>query len=279
VLENKQAGSSPAESHDRSARRFRVLLAARILVFASLTALFLWYGETRLRQMELRLRTAEEKAGSVNRQVLQFSRELELLRQHTVTAQREASQAKQQASESIAARRQLELEAERARNEALEARGELDRFRQAREQELDRMQEALNRVAPTRRTPSGMVIQLSDESFRFDFDSAALRPENRELLSRIAGILLASNGYSLFVYGHTDDVGTDEYNQNLSEKRAQSVQDYLVQAGIPAELVRTKGFGKSSPLVKETTRAAREKNRRVEIGIVDTIIEYERETR
>ena len=136
------------------------------------------------------------------------------------------------------------------------------------------MQQAMNRVAPTQRTPSGMVMQLGNDAFRFDFDSAALKPENRETLSRIAGILLASEGYSLFIDGHTDDIGTEEYNQGLSERRAESVRDYLVKAGIPADIISIKGFGKSNPLIKAKTQEAREKNRRVEIGIVDTIIQY-----
>jgi hypothetical integral membrane protein (TIGR02206 family) len=89
------------------------------------------------------------------------------------------------------------------------------------------MHEALARIAATRRTSSGLVIDLTNDSFRFDFDKAALRPENREILSRIAGVLLASSGYRLFVHGHTDDVGSDEYNQQLSERRAASVASYL----------------------------------------------------
>jgi outer membrane protein OmpA-like peptidoglycan-associated protein len=148
-------------------------------------------------------------------------------------------------------------------------------MRQRRTTELDRMQQALSRIVPTVRTSTGMVMQLANKSFRFDFDSAALRPENRETLSRIAGVLLASEGYRLFIDGHTDDIGTEEYNQGLSERRASSVRDYLVKAGVPAVIITVKGFGKSNPLVQAKTEDAREKNRRVEIGIVDTIISYQ----
>jgi outer membrane protein OmpA-like peptidoglycan-associated protein len=139
---------------------------------------------------------------------------------------------------------------------------------------LDRMQEALSRIAPTRRTPLGMVVEIANDSFRFDFDKSTLRAENRELLSRVAGVLLASSGYRLYVYGHTDDIGTDEHNQALSERRAQAVADYLVEAGVPGDIVSTRGYGKSSPRVKAATGDARQQNRRVEIGIVDTIIKY-----
>jgi len=136
------------------------------------------------------------------------------------------------------------------------------------------MQEALAKVAATRRTADGMIIDLGSDSFKFDFDKATLRPENRELLSRLAGILLASHGYRLHVYGYTDDVGTEEYNQGLSERRAEAVREYLAKSGIPSEIMSSKGFGKSSPRVKATTQQAREKNRRVEIGIVDTVVKY-----
>jgi OOP family OmpA-OmpF porin len=119
-----------------------------------------------------------------------------------------------------------------------------------------------------------MVIELASDSFYFDFDRSTLRPENREILSRIAGVLLASDGYRLFVYGHTDDIGPYEYNQQLSLRRANSVADYLKQAGVPDEVINVQGFGKSSPRMDNDTAGARQKNRRVEIGIVDSVIEY-----
>jgi outer membrane protein OmpA-like peptidoglycan-associated protein len=180
--------------------------------------------------------------------------------QETQTAQQEAEraeQARQSASE-----------------QARKSQSELAELQARRQQELDRMYEGLGRIAPTRRTASGMVIELTGDSFYFDFDKAALRPENREVLSRIAGVLLVSNGYRLSVHGHTDDIGTAEYNRQLSERRAAAVADYLKAAGIGPDVIETKGFGKSSPRVQGTSREAREKNRRVEIAIVDSIIQY-----
>jgi len=120
-------------------------------------------------------------------------------------------------------------------------------------------------------------MTLGSESVKFDFDKATLRPENRELLSRIAGVLLTAYGFRIQVFGHTDDVGSDEYNQGLSERRAQAVRDYLVEAGVATELITTRGFGKSSPRVRGTDSNARAKNRRVEIGIIDSIIGYQGE--
>ena len=111
--------------------------------------------------------------------------------------------------------------------------------------------------------------------FRVDFDKAELRPENRELLSRIAGILLTSQGYRVQVFGHTDDVGSEQYNVELSRRRAAAVHHYLIHAGIDPEIISSEGFGKSSPLVPDTSPQARQKNRRVEVGIIDSVIDYQ----
>jgi len=164
--------------------------------------------------------------------------------------------------------------AESAASKAAKAQEELERLRKEREAETNRLQAALNRVAETRRTSQGLVMNLGSDTINFEFDKADLRPSERELLSRIAGILLTSKGYRIQVYGHTDDVGTEEYNQRLSERRAQAVRDYLVQAGIDPSIITSQGFGKSNPLVNGSTPDARAKNRRVEIGIIDTLVTY-----
>jgi outer membrane protein OmpA-like peptidoglycan-associated protein len=187
---------------------------------------------------------------------------------------------------------QLKAEAERQKQQAVEGRDDavmaaahasaqvrdaeqkITDMRQERQEELNRMQEALSHVVETRRTPTGMLIVLPESTFRFDFDKADLTAKNRELLARIAGILLVSKGYSLSVFGYTDDVGSDEYNQQLSLRRAKAVQDYLVQSGIASSIIGVKGYGKSSPFEKGATAAARARNRRVEIAVTDSSIRY-----
>jgi outer membrane protein OmpA-like peptidoglycan-associated protein len=183
----------------------------------------------------------------------------------------QAEELKQQAD---AGRAQAVTAAQQAAEQAKQAQGEVAQMRQEREKELNRMQEALNSVIETRRTPEGMVMILPDSVFRFAFDTAELTPKNRELLSRIAGILLVSKGYGLSVYGYTDDIGTAEYNQLLSVRRAKAVEEYLVQSGIPTSIINVKGYGKTSPIVPSTTAAARAKNRRVEIALTDSEIKY-----
>jgi outer membrane protein OmpA-like peptidoglycan-associated protein len=184
---------------------------------------------------------------------------------------REAAVGRQQA-DSRAAR--AEVTASMANAEALEARRELDRIASERQAEIDRLERALGGVADIRRTPAGLVMSLGSDAIGFDFDDAGLRPTERELLSRIAGVLLTAQGFSVFVYGHTDDVGTDAYNLTLSQRRAEAVRAYLVEAGIDPAIIEAQGFGKSSPRVQGTSAEVRARNRRVEIGIVDVVLAY-----
>ena len=184
-------------------------------------------------------------------------------------AEAQTSEARQQADTA-------RLEATTARETAERAEAEADRIRKKAEAEVNRLEEALGQIAETRRTALGLMMNLGSDHLKFQFDKAELRPEDRELLSRIAGILMTSHDYTISVNGHTDDVGTDEYNQKLSERRAQAVRDYLVAAGLPAEILEVHGHGKTLPLVRGSSDAARAKNRRVELGIANTQIRYGR---
>lgn len=168
-----------------------------------------------------------------------------------------------------------------AREEARLAREEAARIRLQREVELQRMQESLEKIVETRRTAIGMVLNLGSDRIEFEYDQADLRPEERELLARIAGVLIATadQGYAIQVFGHTDDVGSEDYNQALSERRAEAVMNYLVEAGVDPDILTMQGMGKAMPLVAETTDAARARNRRVEIAIIDTLIDFKGEGR
>jgi outer membrane protein OmpA-like peptidoglycan-associated protein len=228
----------------------------------------------------LRIISLEKDVARLSRQVEDSTKRVEEVGERSEEAMIRASQAEENALRAARGREQAEQAraeyeriAESAKQEAQQAREEADRVRQEREAELDRMQKALSEIAETRRTALGLVMNLGEDTLKFDFDKATLRPENRELLSRIAGVLLTSKGYRIDVFGHTDDIGTEEYNLKLSQRRAQSVRNYLVEAGVDAEIIATKGIGKSSPRVPGTTPAARAANRRVEIAIVDSVIE------
>ena len=106
----------------------------------------------------------------------------------------------------------------------------------------------------------------------FDTAKFSLRPVAREKLARVAGILAGHPGLRLQVEGYTDSVGSDSYNQHLSENRAGSVRDYLTQSGIPTASVTAKGFGKTLPVASNNTSAGRQQNRRVELVVSGEII-------
>lgn len=211
---------------------------------------------------------AEAAQAAAEKTAVLAREETERAQQDTQLAQEEMSLAQEQAQLAQEERSLAQEEAQRAREEQ-------ERIRRERDEDLDRLHTAFNQIVETRRTALGLVMSLGSDSMQFNFDKATLRPENRELLSKIVGILLTSKNYGIYVYGHTDDIGSEEYNLDLSERRAQRVREYLTENGIAPEIITSKGFGKSRPIVPGASAEARAENRRVEIGIVDTVISYE----
>jgi outer membrane protein OmpA-like peptidoglycan-associated protein len=112
----------------------------------------------------------------------------------------------------------------------------------------------------------GVAINLGD--ILFDFNSYKLKPESIAKLDKIAKILLKYDNFSMIIEGHTDSIGTDDSNQILSENRAKSVEDYLIQKGIEPESLISMGYGESEPIASNETEEGRQLNRRVEITII-----------
>lgn len=228
---------------------------------------------------------------SLGRQSEEMRRDVAQARTQAATAMAQASDAKessaraaQQRDDAVQARAQSEQVAAEAQHQASVATQQAGQaWQQAqalladRQAQLDRLQTVLSQFASTRRTASGLVVTLDSNAIRFDFDRSTLRPGNRELLSRMSGVLMTLKGYGVYVYGYTDDIGTKQYNQELSERRASAVRDYLVKAGVDPGIIFTKGYGKSDPLESGDSAEARAKNRRVEIGIVDSVLRLEGE--
>ncbi len=126
-----------------------------------------------------------------------------------------------------------------------------------------RLSEQLNSILQTRDSARGLIVSMSD--VLFDTGQYSLKPGAREKLAKVAGILLAYPGLNIEVGGYTDNVGGDEMNQKLSENRATSVRDYLVQEGVTTNSVSAKGFGNSLPVATNDNAAGRQQNRRVEL--------------
>jgi len=127
-----------------------------------------------------------------------------------------------------------------------------------------------NAILQTRDTVRGLVVNMSD--VLFDTGKYTLRPLAREKLAKVAGIVSGHPGLRLDVEGHTDSVGGDDYNQQLSEQRGAAVRDYLMQQGMAVSAVTTKGFGKTQPVASNDTAQGRQENRRVEIVISGEVI-------
>jgi len=180
---------------------------------------------------------------------------------------RDAARAEAEQSARMAA----QAEADRT----LLATQEADRLRLKAEAEKTELRAQLlrqfNLILETRDTARGLIVNMSD--VLFDTAKYTLRPGARERLAKVAGILLGHPGLKLEVEGHTDSVGGEAYNQQLSEQRAESVRGYLIQQGI-SEMNSSpaKGFGKSQPVASNDTAAGRQLNRRVELIVSGELI-------
>lgn len=188
------------------------------------------------------------------------------------SAREQAADADQRAATAIERATDAEATSLEAQAEARRAQEAAEATRQAAEAEMNRLNEALGRIAETRRTALGLVMNLDEGSLKFDFDRAELRPESRETLALIAGILFTSEDFAITITGHTDARGSDEYNQRLSERRARAVADYLIEAGLSSQRFTVDGLGKAYPLDTGDNDEAHARNRRVELGIVNARI-------
>jgi outer membrane protein OmpA-like peptidoglycan-associated protein len=204
---------------------------------------------------------ADAEAAEIKRKADEEAR-----RQAELAAAKEA-QMKAEAN-AAAVKAQAEADALKAKEEA--AKADAERSRKAAEDLRNQLLEQFNRVLPTTDTPRGLVVNMGDVLFAFGkYD---LSPDAREKLAKLSGIVLGHPGLNLSVEGYTDNVGTDEVNQKLSEKRAETVRTYLMGQGLADADITSQGFGKASPVADNSTAAGRQKNRRVEIVISGEVI-------
>jgi len=185
-------------------------------------------------------------------------------------AEQEKAEAERAKAAALEQQQALQAENERARSQAEES----ERGRQKAEREKVEMRarllQQLNAILVTRDTARGLIATMPD--VLFETNKFSLKPAARESLAKVAGILLAYPDLRLEVDGHTDSVGSDTYNQQLSENRAASVRDYLAQQSIPISSVTVLGFGKTQPVASNATAAGRQQNRRVELVVSGEVI-------
>jgi len=198
------------------------------------------------------------------------------MKQEAESAAAEAARQKQEADQARAAALQqqqvAQAAAEQAAKDRAAAQADAERARQAAAQaEAEKAQlrsqllAQLNSILQTRDSARGLIVNMSD--VLFDTGSYTLKPGAREKLAKVSGIVLAHPGLSLQIEGHTDSVGTDEFNQSLSERRAGSVRDFLAEQGVSGSSISARGFGKTQPVASNDTAEGRQRNRRVEIVV------------
>jgi len=178
------------------------------------------------------------------------------------TAKAQSDMAASQAS-SATALSAAQADADRSHADALKAQQAAQQAENDKVAMRAKLSEQLNSILQTRDTARGLIVSMSD--VLFDTGKYSLKPGAREKLAKVAGILLAYPGLNIEVGGYTDNVGGDAMNQTLSENRAGSVRDYLVQQGVSSSSVSSKGFGNSLPVSSNDNSAGRQQNRRVEL--------------
>lgn len=185
-----------------------------------------------------------------------------------------AEAAQRQADENRAKAEQATAAAEAAKAQALAEQEKAQKLAEAAEREKAELRAKLlqqfNQILETKDSERGLVVNLGD--VLFDTGKYTIRPLAREKLARLSGIVLAYPGLKLEAEGHTDNIGGEQFNQKLSEQRAQTVRDYLVSQGIPEANVTSTGKGFSMPVAPNDTAAGRQKNRRVEIIVSGEVI-------
>jgi outer membrane protein OmpA-like peptidoglycan-associated protein len=181
-----------------------------------------------------------------------------------------AADANQATADAQQGQRNAEAESDRNRAAAATSQQQLQQAVQDREELRAKLLTQFNLIFATRDTARGLIVSLSD--VLFDSGKSTLLPGAREKLAKISGIVLAYPDLRLGIEGNTDNVGTDAMNQQLSERRADAVRDYLAQQNVPSATMTSKGFGKSQPVASNDTAVGRQQNRRVELVVSGEII-------
>ena len=268
----------PVKPKSRAGAVLGVMAIVLILILGAGLVFMLGRLNRQMAQISQQTAQLNSRVGAVEQQSLTSAQQASQAAANAQVAAQQRDEAKQLEADSAAQAQSALQAAANAEQQASQAEQKAEEYRKQREEELQQLQAVLGQIAETHRTALGLVMTLGEKSIRFDFNKADIDSQYRDILNRIAGVLMTLQGYSIYVYGYTDDIGTQDYNLKLSGRRAQAVRDSLVQAGINPGLITTKGFGKSDPRVKGDTAQARAANRRVEIGIVDSRLLFDSET-
>ena len=214
------------------------------------------------------------QADDATRQKEQAQRDAARAEAATAQADSDAAKAKSDMADSqassAAAVAAAQSDADQSRIAAMRAEQDAQQSENDKAAMRTKLSEQLNSILETRDSARGLIVSMSD--VLFDTGKYSLKTGAREKLAKVAGILLAYPGLNIEVGGYTDNVGSDQMNQTLSENRATSVRDYLVQQGVSVDSVTAKGFGNTSPVASNDDSAGRQQNRRVELVVSGDVI-------
>jgi outer membrane protein OmpA-like peptidoglycan-associated protein len=215
---------------------------------------------------------ANAEAGQANAEAEKLEADRKRREAERNAADAQAGQQNAQAAAMTSDQQRQAAEAESARNKAAAASSDsqLQQALRDREELRARLLIQFNAILMTRDTARGLVVNMSD--VLFDTGKYTLRPAAREKLAKISGIILAYPSLNLAIEGNTDSVGGDDYNQDLSEKRAAAVRDYLAEQKVPMTSMTSKGFGKTQPVATNETADGRQANRRVDLVVSGEVI-------
>jgi len=188
--------------------------------------------------------------------------------QQAAQSQLQAQQSQLEAERAAVAKAQADADRARAEAEAADARARAAAANKSAEDAnaiRERLRSQLNSVLATSETARGLIVNMSD--VLFDTGKYTLKPDTKVSLAKVSGILQAYPGLKLQVEGYTDSVGSDEYNQKLSENRAGAVRDFLVSQGVSMDNISATGYGKNNPVADNGTAQGRAQNRRVQLVV------------
>src|SRR3984893_4933655 len=208
---------------------------------------------------------AESERASAERAKNEANRAKAEAERAKIEAQAEAERASRDRNDAEAARAAALAQAEATRAQLDQARQTAAQAEDEKMQLREQLRQQLNVILETRETARGLIVNMSD--VLFETGKYSLNLGAREKLAKVSGIILAHPGLNLEVEGHTDSVGSDEYNQRLSEQRANSVRDYLVAQGLSGGTISAVGLGKTTPVTTNSTAVGRQQNRRVELVV------------
>ena len=229
------------------------------------------------RQNAERIQKEQDAAAASAAAKAKAQADAEAQRQAELTAAKEAQMKAE--SDAAAARAAAAADAASAKSQAeqaaLQAKEQAARDEAARAQAATlalraQLLQQLNDVLQTTDTPRGLVVNMAD--VLFETGKYALSQDAKLKLAKLSGIIQAHPGLNLGIEGHTDTTGTPEFNQKLSQERADTVREFLIAQGLAADTITAIGMGQDNPVADNSSAAGRQKNRRVEIIVSGQII-------